>query len=351
MSQFNRVVLGAICAVGLISSVGCGRRVPDADPCAAPEVAAENYRRMAAMPGFTRFAADAPADCPGKPATPANPGAPAPGPAPIDPGPAPIYPAPGPDPIIPYPPAPGPDPIAPNPIDNPPAPQPDQPAPPAPQPDQPAPPAPQPDQPVPPAPPQPTPEDIFLQKMSKIGFLSPKNVVDAIQKNVRMRPVGWTKGKYETPEQNVSAMWEATKILFNKIPENPEQYQARSMDFVNSVYPADLVYYIDLKTSEERQDLYVMRFHPASTQIVGVKVGDTAYAPLIGAQSAYRKASGDEAQIFFYGEERGRYITSDRFIAVPPKLLFPDWEKRMEAQRVQSQAVRYNTYQAPVYRR
>ncbi len=347
MSQFNRVVLGTICAVSLISTVGCGRRVPQADPCAPAEVAAERYRRMAAAPGLTRFAADAPADCPGTPAdpgAPANPGAPAPGPAPIapapiDPGPAPIY-----------PPGPGPDPIIPNPINNPPAPGPDQPAPPAP-------PAPGPDQPVKPEPvkpepepPKPSPEDLFLQKMSKIGFLSPKSVVDAIQKNVRLRPVGWTKGKYETPEKNIEAMWDATKILFQKIPETPQEYQARSMGFVESVYPADLMYYVDLKTSEERQDLYVMRFHPASTQIVGVKVGDTAYAP-IGAQSAYRSASSGEAQIFFYGEERGRYITSDRFIAVPPKLLYPDWEKRMEAQRVQSQAFSYNAYQAPVYRR
>jgi hypothetical protein len=287
---YARIVLVSLFSLSILSTVGCGRRLPTQDkPPAAEE------------PGTPA----APNEPVAPPAPPFDPGPP---PAPIDPGPPPAPIDPGPPPAPPVDPGP---PVAP-------------PADPG------APPAP----PAPPAPGNPVVE-AFFASMAKAGFSDTALVKAELQKSASLKITGWSKGKAETPDLNVEAMFNATQTLFVTPPANPQEYFERSMAFAQQ--PGNFTFFVDLKVSAERKDLYVMKFDPASKQILGINEKDVDYAvPEISAMSArnavLRRLNAVEGKIFFYGEEQGKFLDPNRFIPVPAEVINP----QLQANRVQA---------------
>jgi hypothetical protein len=286
-----RLLLTALVSGTLLSTTACGRRLPATPkPPAAGEPAA---------PGAPTTPPADPAPPAAPPAQPAPPAAP-----PADPAP--------------------------------PAAPPAQPAPPAAPPADPAPPA------APPAPGNPA-VDAFMAEMAKAGFGDAALVRAELQKSAGLNITGWSKGKHETPDLNVEAMFKATQSLFAAAPANPQEYFERSMAFAKQ--PGNFTYFVDLKVSAERKDLYVMKYDPASKQILGINEKDLEYTPEISAMNArsavLRRLSAVEGKIFFYGEEKGAFLDPKRFMPVPAEVLSP----KLEAARA------YSTYRAPLYRR
>ncbi|HEY9843920.1 MAG TPA: hypothetical protein V6D23_25845 [Candidatus Obscuribacterales bacterium] len=278
MSNLNRLVLTSVFALSLLSSVGCGRRLPTPEPTAS----------ASGEPSA------APTDAP-------------PPPQPPPPGPAPTTQPPPPGPPPPNPPPPGPD--------NPPPP---------------------PDQPPPP-PSNPAVEKFWAQ-LGAAGFTDKAAVTGELVKTLGLKVTGWSKGKLETPDQNVEQMFTITKGLFAKPPADPAEYAARSMAFAQ--LPVDgCTLFVDLKASTEHKNLFVLKHDPTSKQILGFNEKDLAYDPGISAMTAVRRFDGAEGKIFFYGEENGKFLDPARFVAVPPDVLKPQ-------QQVQAMAYRAPLYQA-----
>lgn len=304
---YARLVLVSLFSFSVLSNVACGRRLPNQDK----------------PPGTEE---------PGAPAEPGTPPAP-----PTDPVLPPAPPAPPTDPVLPpAPPAPPTDPVAP-------------PAPPAPPTDPGAPPAPPTDPGAPPAPPSNPAIDAFFAEMGKAGFSDAALVKAELQKTVNLKVTGWSKGKAETPDLNVEGMFNATKALFKTPPANPKEYFERSMAFAQQ--PGNCTFFVDLKVSAERKDLYVMKFDPASKQILGINEKDLDYVvPEISAMSArntvLRRLNAVEGKVFFYGEEQGKFLDPARFIPVPAEVLNP----QLMASRVRTSNV--GTYRVmPTIRR
>lgn len=309
---YARLVLVSLFSFSVLSNVACGRRLPNQDK----------------PPGTEE---------PGAPAEPGTP--PAPPAPPVDPGIPPAPPAPPVDPgTPPAPPAPPTDPGNP-------------PAPPAPPTDPGAPPAPPTDPGAPPAPPAPgnPAVDAFFAEMGKAGFSDAALVKAELQKTVNLKVTGWSKGKAETPDLNVEGMFNATKALFKTPPANPKEYFERSMAFAQQA--GQFTFFVDLKVSAERKDLYVMKFDPASKQILGINEKDLDYVvPEISAMSArntvLRRLNAIEGKVFFYGEEQGKFLDPARFIPIPAEVLNP----QLMASRVRTSNV--GTYRVmPTIRR
>lgn len=325
MKKLHRLCLVSTFAAAALLTSACGRRLPQpVDPCV--EAAA-----------FMRFSGKAP-DCgpapnPQPPAP--NPQPPAPNPAP--PAPNPMPPMPNPMPPMPNPMPPGPVPMPPEPPKpappqpEPPKPAPPQPEPPKPEPPKPAPPNPEPPKPAPPSPeppkpaPPPSEADLFFKQLADAGLLVNPNVMaNLIRETVNLNVTGWGQGKHASPTENVAAMYEATRLTFNKVPANAEEYEARSMNFARTVAGA-FAYYVDLKVSVERGELFLLKFDPASKQILGINKRDVAYAPLqsqYNAQNSGFRSSSVDGKIFFYGEEH-RGLDAKRFVKVPYSILNP----------------------------
>ncbi|MBT9546022.1 MAG: hypothetical protein IV090_11585 [Candidatus Sericytochromatia bacterium] len=307
---YARLVLVSLFSFSVLSNVACGRRLPNQDK----------------PPGTEE---------PGAPAEPGTP--PAPPAPPTDPVLPPAPPAPPTDPgTPPAPPAPPTDPGTP-------------PAPPAPPTNPGNPPAPPTDPGAPPAPPSNPAIDAFFAEMAKAGFSDAALVKAELQKTVSLKVTGWSKGKAETPDLNVEAMFNATKALFKTPPANPKEYFERSMAFAQQ--PGNCTFFVDLKVSAERKDLYVMKFDPASKQILGINEKDLDYVvPEISAMSArntvLRRLNAVEGKVFFYGEEQGKFLDPARFIPVPAEVLNP----QLMANRVRTSNV--GTYRVmPTIRR
>lgn len=244
----------------------------------------------------------------------------------------------------PAPPAPGPGTPAPAPTQAPPAPN--QPPAQPPAPNQPPAQPPAPDQPPAQPPVQPPAGNPALEKfwaqLGQAGFADQAVVAAELQKTAALKITGWSKGKAETPDQNVEAMFKITQGLFAKPPADPAEYAARSMAFATQ--PLDgCILLIDLKASAEHKNLFVLKHDPTSKQIVGINEKDLDYAPSISAMSAVRRLDGaPEGKIFFYGEENGKFLDPARFVPVPGDLLKP---ASVEAMRVRAASMyRTNTY-------
>ncbi|MBF2052202.1 MAG: hypothetical protein IGS03_01910 [Candidatus Sericytochromatia bacterium] len=343
MMKLHRLCLVSTFAAAVLMTSACGRSLPQpVDPCV--EAAA-----------FMRFSG-ATADCP--PPNP-NPEPPAPNPNPEPPAPNPQPPAPNPEPPMPnpQPPAPNPQPPAPNPLPPappqpaPPQPEPPKPAPPQPEPPKPAPPAPKPEPPKPeppkPEPPKPAPPpseaDLFFKQLADAGLLVNPNVMaNLIRETANLNVTGWSQGKHASPAENIAAMYDATRLTFNKVPASAEEYETRSMNFARTVAGA-FAFYVDLKVSVERGELYLLKFDPASKQILGINKRDVAYAPLqsqYSAQNSGFSRSSVDGKIFFYGEEH-RGLDTKRFVKVPYSILHPQAAAQMQMM---------NAYRSPYYR-
>lgn len=304
MSKLNRFVLTSICAVALLGSVGCGRRLPatpDAEPSAQP----------------------------GAPTTPDQP------PAPQPPGPAPTTAPPAPD----QPPAP-----------QPPAPQPPGPAPttPPPAPDQPPVPPDQPPAPVNPGNPA---VEKFWAQLGEAGFTDQAAITAELKKTAALKITGWSKGKFETPDQNVEEMFKITAAMFVKPAADPAEYAARSMAFAQQ--PLDgCTLFVDLKASAEHKNIYVLKHDPGSKQIVGINEKDIEYNPGISAMNAVRRLDGAvEGKIFFYGEENGKFLDPARFVAIPPEVINPAAAGAIQAMRARTAVTQYQARSVYPYRR
>lgn len=162
---------------------------------------------------------------------------------------------------------------------------------------------------------------------------------------MNLKITGWSKGKAETPDQNVELMFNMTKGMFAKPPAEPAEYAARSMAFATQ--PIDgCALLVDLKASTEHKNLFVLKHDPGSKQIVGINEKDLSYDPGISAMTAVRRLDGAvEGKIFFYAEENGKFLDPARFVLVPPDVLKP---AAVQALRARSS---YQAYQAYPYRR
>ncbi|PIQ26815.1 hypothetical protein COW20_08160 [bacterium (Candidatus Blackallbacteria) CG13_big_fil_rev_8_21_14_2_50_49_14] len=184
-----------------------------------------------------------------------------------------------------------------------------------------------------------------MAEMAKAGFSDAALVSAELQKTVNLKITGWSKGKHESPDQNVEAMFEATKTLFAAPPANPQEYFERSMAF--SQQAGNFTFFVDLKVSAERKDLYVMKFDPASKQILGINEKDLEYTPpqlsAMSARSATlrRLNAAVEGKVFFYGEEQGKFLDPQRFIPIPAEVLNPQLQAARA--RVAAQSA-MNTY-------
>lgn len=262
MSNFNRLVLPSVLALSLLATVGCGHRVPN-----TPKPSESPPASPTAGPGPAPTAA--PTAAPTPPPGPAPTAAPtaAPTQAPATPNPEPTKPPPAPNPAL----------------------------------------------------------EKFWGQLGEAGFKDKAAVTAELVKTANLKITGWSKGKMETPDKNVEAMFALTKAMFAKPPADPKEYAGRSMAFAQQ--PLDkCVLFIDLKASAEHKNLFVLKHDPVSKQIVGINEKDLEYNPGISAQSVVRSYADVEGKIFFYAEETGKFLDPARFVQVPPEALNPPKE-------------------------
>lgn len=305
--KLTRLLFASLVAVSCLSATACGKRVP-----ATPEP----------DPSAPADAAPPPGQDPGAAPPPAQPGPGLPAPLPAEP--APMPPIVAPDPGAPAPGQPT-QPIAPPPGSAPVNPAPGQPAPPA-----------------PPAAGNPA-VDEFFARLAGAGFPDANMVKAEVQKVTTLNVTGWALGGFENPDKNVESKFLATKALFATPPATPAEYFDRSMKFATQT-SGNFSFYVDLKVSSERKDLYIMKHDNDTKQIIGVNEKDLEYqTPELSAQSRLRRLNVVEGKIFFYAEERGQFMDPKRFVAVPGELFGP----QLNANRVLRPVVNYSV---PRYR-
>lgn len=304
--KLTRLLFASLVAVSCLSATACGRRVP-----ATPEPEPSASAPADAPPGQD----------PGTAPPPAQPGPGLPAPTPVEP--APMPPIVAPDPGAPAPGQPT-QPVAPPPGAPPVNPAPGQPAPIAPAPGNPA-------------------VDEFFARLAGAGFPDANMVKAEIQKVMTLNVTGWALGGFENPDKNVESKFLATKALFATPPASPAEYFDRSMKFATQT-SGNFSFYIDLKVSSERKDLYIMKHDNDTKQIIGVNEKDLEYqTPELTAQSRLRRLNAVEGKIFFYAEERGQFMDPKRFIPIPGELFGP----QLNANRVLRPMVNYSV---PRYR-
>lgn len=218
----------------------------------------------------------------------------------------------------------------------------------------------------PPAKPEPTPEKIFVDTLlNQVGGWNHIAVINDMRNAIKMPAEGWSKGDQETPEAYIQKMFD---LSFRSFPDwrelTVEQYKENSLRFANETRATfDHHFYVDLKVTKERGEMYVLRLNPKNRQVIGIKKGDADYvgvAPFtqVEAQQVYRQS--DAGKIFLYTYETQEFLSNEkRFLRVPEMFLFNDWDKRFEAQQkaaveqqrvmqqravMQQQYVGYNTY-------
>ena len=367
--KVQRFVLVSAFATSILATTSCGRRVPvaDEDPCAQAQ-AQSQMARMSQYPLMVRFSEAAAPDCgdAADPGTQPDPGQPAPGPGLPDPQPAqpdpqpfpgPGQPYPGPDPSQPYPGQPDPGPGQPGPGQpGPGQPDPGQPAPGPGQPDPvqptPGPGQPAPAPPAPPAPPPPTESQLFFEALKKAGvgeYTKPEDLAADIQKMATLKSTGFSKGKFETVEENVQSLWDATRLTFAKIPTQ-EEYPQRAMAFASS-FSYNYIFFVDVAATKKYGSMYVLRMDQGSHEVIGIHPDEAAQwnAPsgAVNAQ-AFRSMSAD-GKIFYYGEERGKWLTGDRFVKVPASVLNGTFKQEQQVM-AQNAAMFQARNVAPYYR-
>jgi hypothetical protein len=185
--------------------------------------------------------------------------------------------------------------------------------------------------------------DEFFARLAGAGFPDANMVKAEIQKVMTLKVTGWALGGFENPDKNVESKFLATKALFATPPASPAEYFDRSMKFATQT-SGNFSFYIDLKVSSERKDLYIMKHDNDTKQIIGVNEKDLEYqTPELSAQSRLRRLNAVEGKIFFYAEERGQFMDPKRFIPIPGELFGP----QLNASRVLRPVVNYSV---PRYR-